>query len=606
MFSFQKTPLKGKLKLVMMFTSLISIILVCAGLFVYEYFAVRQALTNDLMTKAEIIGANCTAAIAFDNSSDANQTLLTLTSQPNIIAAAVFTKQGTLFASYVRTDLHPSLPQQVKADGYYFEQGRLELFQPIMANDARVGTIFLSSDLERLYARFRSFSQIVLLVLLGSLAVAYFSASALQNRISRPILELVETTKQISERRDYSLRAQKKTEDELGSLSDAFNTMLSQIQERDASLKQANESMAAEITERKRAEVELRESEARLQTIVENLTEGLAVSDLDGQLLHFNRAALDLHGFVSLDECRRHLAEFADTFELSAPDGTVWPVDQWPLARILRGEKLRDLEVCIRRIQADWQRVFSYGGTLVHDANGQPMMAVVTISDITERKLAEEEISKLNAELEQRVLDRTAQLEVANKELESFSYSVSHDLRAPLRSIDGFSQALLEDHANTLDEKGKDYLNRVRAASQRMAQLIDDLLNLSRVARAEMQSERVNLSEIARSMAAEYRKAHPGRQVDFQIEEGIVAHGDARLLRVVIDNLLGNAWKYTGKHPRARIEFGMMNSNGEHIYFVRDDGAGFDMAYADKLFGAFQRLHAMTEFPGTGIGLTTV
>lgn len=219
---------------------------------------------------------------------------------------------------------------------------------------------------------------------------------------------------------------------------------------------------------------------------------------------------------------------------------------------------------------------------------GKPYQYTAIRADITDRKKSEE------------------QLLAVNKELEAFSYSVSHDLRAPLRSLDGFSQALLEDYAKILDETGKDYLNRVRAASQRMGQLIDDMLNLARVTRAEMRREVVNLSQMARAVAAELRKTQPERRVEFYIAEGIVANGDARLLRVVMDNLLGNAWKYTGKHPTATIEFSMTQNDGRQIYFVRDDGAGFDMKYAEKLFGAFQRLHAMTDFSGTGIGLATV
>jgi len=199
-----------------------------------------------------------------------------------------------------------------------------------------------------------------------------------------------------------------------------------------------------------------------------------------------------------------------------------------------------------------------------------------------------------------------ARLEQVNKELEAFSYSVSHDLRAPLRGIDGFSQALLEDYADSLDDQGKDYLQRVRAASQRMAQLIDDMLKLSRVTRAEMRHETVDLSALAHDIAGELQKTRPERQVDFVIAPGLVVNGDAQLLRAVLENLLGNAWKFTSAHPCAKIEFGIAEYEGKPAYFVRDDGVGFDMAYVDKLFGAFQRLHAMNEFPGTGIGLATV
>ena len=216
------------------------------------------------------------------------------------------------------------------------------------------------------------------------------------------------------------------------------------------------------------------------------------------------------------------------------------------------------------------------------------------------------ELKNARDDLEQRVIDRTAQLEQANNELEAFSYSVSHDLRGPLRGIDGFSQALLEDYADRLDAHGQDCLRRVRAASQRMAQLIDDLLALSRVSRGEIRRETVDLSALARNVLAELKEADAQRRVEVCVSEGVIATGDARLMRVVLENLLRNAWKFTGKHDSARIEFGVNQSDGKLVYFVRDDGAGFDMAYMDKLFAPFQRLHAMKEFEGTGIGLATV
>ena len=207
---------------------------------------------------------------------------------------------------------------------------------------------------------------------------------------------------------------------------------------------------------------------------------------------------------------------------------------------------------------------------------------------------------------ESALAEQLAQAQALNKELEAFSYSVSHDLRAPLRSIDGFSQALLEDYAEVLDEDGQDYLNRVRKASQRMAQLIDDLLNLSRVTRSEIHREPLDVSRIVRSIVDILSGADKDRDVRFHIAPAVLADGDERLVRVVLENLLNNAWKFTENESTAHIEFGSTWVDGEQAYYVRDNGVGFDMAYADKLFGAFQRLHSLNEFDGNGIGLATV
>jgi len=234
------------------------------------------------------------------------------------------------------------------------------------------------------------------------------------------------------------------------------------------------------------------------------------------------------------------------------------------------------------------------------------LMVLLAIEDITEQQRAKVELRLLNKELEKRVVERTAELESANQELEAFCYSVSHDLRAPLRAIDGFSQQLLTGHSGQLDELANHYLGRIRNGSQRMGQLIDDLLKLSRLTRSRMRAEKVNLSALAQQVADEYHEAEPDRDVQVDIQPNLIVRGDPQLLRVVLVNLLGNARKFTSKCSSPLIEFGKTKWKDQTAFFVRDNGAGFDMTYSNKLFGAFQRLHGEHEFPGTGIGLATV
>jgi signal transduction histidine kinase len=458
-------PIQQKLTAMLVVISGLVLLLTSVAFAGYQYWSLRQRTLDALSVRGRIIAANSTASLAFSNDADARELLSALRVDPHMVAAVLYDKGGHVFAAYPAGVAGDAVPTAPGPDGYRFERGLLIGFQPVEeAGSQRLGTLYLASDLKAIYDTFRLSGVIGLAVLAVALLAAYLLSRVLQGTISQPILALAETAKAVSTRQDYSVRAPKLGEDELGVLTDAFNQMLGRIQDQK-------------------------------------------------------------------DELQRYAA---------------------------------DLE---RRVEE-------------------------RTHELQERN----ESLRLNA----------AELLAANTELDAFAYSVSHDLRAPLRSIDGFSQILLEDYTARLDEAGQESLHRVRAASQRMGTLIDDLLKLARVTRAEIRSEDVDLSGMAREIASELQRASPERQVEFAIAPELKARGDARLLRVALDNLLRNSWKYTAKQPAPRVEFASADANGGQAFMVRDNGAGFDMKYADKLFGVFQRLHSAADFEGTGIGLATV
>ncbi|MDR3573454.1 MAG: PAS domain S-box protein [Anaerolineaceae bacterium] len=353
-----------------------------------------------------------------------------------------------------------------------------------------------------------------------------------------------------------------------------------------------------DITERKRAEKMLQESEERYRATFDLTALGIAHLGLDGRWLRVNQKLCDIIGYS-----RAELLEM--TFQdITHPDDL--DADLEYVRQVLAGE-ISNYSMEKRYYHKDGSIIWiDLTVALARGSAGEPEYFISVVDDISERKQIEEEIRRLNDSLEQRVIERTAQLEVSNKELESFAYSVSHDLRAPLRGINGWSLALMEDNYEQLDQQGRQYLERVRSEAERMGQLIDDLLQLSRVTRADMQTSPVDLSALAQTVINRLQAAQPQRQVEVVIQPGLMTRGDATLLGVVLTNLFENAWKFTGKCSQARIEFGKERVDGQQAFFVRDNGVGFDMQYAQKLFGAFQRLHKISEFPGTGIGLATV
>jgi PAS domain S-box-containing protein len=390
---------------------------------------------------------------------------------------------------------------------------------------------------------------------------------------------LAATAKAISEQRDYSVRATKHGDDELGLLTDAFNQMLTRIQEQNQVLQ-------------------------RFAAIIEFSDDAIISKTLDGIITSWNPGAEKLFGYPAREAVGQPMLTFIPP-ERAREEAAI-------LARIARGESVEHFETV--RIRKDGKRAdVSVTISPVKDSHGKVTGVSTVARDISERKQAEQrlaaslkEVTDLKAGLEQRVARRTAELETANKELEAFSYSVSHDLRAPLRAINGFAGIVLEDFGPQLPEAGRGYLQRIRNGGRRMGELIDDLLAFSRLSRQPVNRQLVDSARIVQEALDELKPQREGRQIELRTGVLSPCLADSTLMKQVWVNLLSNALKYSRDRQPAMVEVGCLRENNGTIFFVRDNGVGFDMQYVDKLFGVFQRLHRSDEFEGTGVGLAIV
>jgi PAS domain S-box-containing protein len=353
---------------------------------------------------------------------------------------------------------------------------------------------------------------------------------------------------------------------------------------------------AHDITQLKGVEEELKDSRSFLQSIFDGIQDGISVLDKDMNIIKVNLWMENMYGGTTPIIGKKCYQVYQQKKELCS----------WcPAVKTLETGEVQSSVVPYpsENKPKGWIVLSSYP---LKDAKGNVVGIIEHVKDITDKRKAELELEAYRQHLEELVEIRTKELGEANKELEAFSYSVSHDLRAPLRSMDGFSQIILEDYKEKLDDDAKGYLKRIREASQRMAQLIEDILTLSRVTRHEIHKKEIDISGIANEVIKDLKSAEPLRKIDVTVSPKLKVNADGNLMKVVLENLIGNAWKFTQTRPGARIEVGSVDIAGEKAYFVKDTGVGFNMAYADKLFGPFQRLHSEKEFPGTGIGLASV
>jgi hypothetical protein len=366
-------------------------------------------------------------------------------------------------------------------------------------------------------------------------------------------------------------------------------------------------TISRDITERKQAEESLRKHRAMLAAAMASTTDSIAITDLQGRFLQFNESFARYYRFKNKEECFQSAPEAAQVLDFCFGNSAEpAPFDQWPVPRALRGESARDAEYTLRRKDTGETWVGSYSFAPIRDADGAIMGCVTIARDVTEKKAIEWEIHRLNEDLESHVQSRTAELAAANKELEAFTYSVSHDLRAPLRHVGGFSKMLLEEYGEQLPEGARHYVARIIEGNKRMGILIDDLLNLGRVGRQELHRQTTGMRSLVDEVIAELQPECANRAIEWKVGALPFVDCDPGLMKQVLQNLIANSVKFTRPRSPAIIEIGQMQQNGRQVLFVRDNGVGFSMKYADKLFGVFQRLHRPEDFEGTGVGLATV
>jgi PAS domain S-box-containing protein len=600
MRAFRNLSIRQKLTVMSVFASGTALLIACATFLTYELFAYRDGMIRMLSVRASVIGTNSASAILFKDEASATETLAALKADPHIVSAGIYTRDNQAFATYGLSDKQRSVALLERfaghADGHRFESDGLFLFRKIVFKGEPIGTVYIQSDLEEMYARIWQYLGISIVVLLVSASVALFISTRLQRSVTQPLFHLVETAKTVSREKDYSVRAVTDSKDEMGILVSAFNEMLAQIQQRSVALKKSsdeleqrviertreleavNQELENEISERKRAE----EERNRFFTLSQDM---LCTVGFDGYFKELNPAWETTLGYTKGELLAKPYIEFIH------PDDRAATLAQ--AEKVSGGNKVIAFENRYRCKDGSY-RVFQWSAVpLIDEA-----LVYAAARDITERKRAEEELRQ-----------HKEQLEIANKELEAFSYSVSHDLRAPLRHIDGFSDLLQEHVASTLDEKGRRYLKTISESARQMGTLIDDLLAFSRVGRVELRLTTVDLNQVVKSVQDDLAHDIQGRRIAWTIGMLPTVHGDPSMLRQVLVNLMANAVKYTRAREEARIEIGSATGNSnekEIVIFVRDNGAGFDMQYVNKLFGVFQRLHSASEFEGTGIGLANV
>ncbi len=579
-------PIQRKLQNVILLTCITVLLLIVSAYLILEYYSFRKAEFNNLATLGKVIASNSSGALAFDSQKDADEILSALKANPHIVLACLYDKDGNVFVVYPQhtKNIYPSKPG---AEGYTVANGNIEGFTEVTQEKNRLGTLYLKSDLEAMYDQLRHYAAIGLLLLMGSLVVAYFLSRLLQQSISEPILALEQTAKAISENRDYSVRATQYGNDEMGSLTRAFNDMLTQIQFQNKEIVSFNQNLELKIKERTAA---LQEQKDFVETIINSSVDLIAVFDPHLNYIMVNNRADDYYSVSREKMIGRNIMDVFPKMK-----NTPMHID---LQRALAGEYVHDNKYRSPVIHRTFENFY----IPLKDADDRIYGVLVIGHDITNLMRANEQLESLNAELVK-----------SNRDLEQFAYVASHDLQEPLRKIQTFSQ-LIGDHPDD-KEKQKIYHQKISQAASRMQNLIRDVLSFSRISRTEEAFAMTDLNIIMENIKSDFELIIREKHAVINYPVLPVIRGIPLQLFQLFSNLISNSLKYNDKPPVIQISFEKptaweiqgypkLNPDFSYIKFVfADNGIGFEQEYSERIFDVFQRLHGKQTYSGTGIGL---
>lgn len=602
--------IKGKLMWIIMLTSGVALLIACAAFVAYEIVVFRRSMVLDLTTLARIMADSCAVPLSFENDEEAKRALNTLQAKQHIVFASILRKDGREFASYSAGEAAANSHPPADLPGtYQFRDQSLEVVWPIVAGDEAIGSVYLKSDLVEMYERLRRYGGIVGLVFVCSSAVALALSARLQRLISGPVLHLAQTSRVVSDRKDFSVRAVKESQDELGVLIDAFNDMLAQIQQRDAALQSAHDQLEKrveertrelqeEVLERKRAEDHARASETKFRSVVESAYDAIVIADFEGKIVLWNRGAQLIFGYEEKEV-------------LGQPLTMIMP-SRFRESHFLGLRRFRDTGVAhvigktvelegLRKDGSEFPLELSLSTWEV----GDNILFSGIIRDITERKQTYEQLKSLATKLTR-----------SNNELQAFAYVASHDLQEPLRKVQAFGDRLKAFCGHSLSDEGRDYLERMLNAAKRMQTLINDLLLFSRVSTQANPFQPVNLCHVVREVLSDLEIRVQQTRGKVEVNDLPTIEADPLQMRQLFQNLISNGLKFhrpdvppvvkiLGRYlePSTRTDTEHVTPKRMCQVFIEDNGIGFDEKYLDRIFGVFQRLHGRQEYEGTGIGL---